>query len=122
MSILFKNYLYFFFNTIYFNIAFLFAVPNISSTTTTTTTTPSDLITTTTENGMTTTGITEDTTISNTIKSPINLPIPVTTHVLATQNLFVSSYNKLSLSITDITSSSIEYTMLPQTKITLWYN
>jgi hypothetical protein len=31
---------------------------------------------------MTTTGITEDTTISNTIKSPIHLPIPVTTHVV----------------------------------------
>jgi hypothetical protein len=75
------------------------------------------------EKELTTTGITEDTTISNTIKSPIHLPIPVTTHVLATQNLFVSSYNKLSLSITDITSSSIEYTMLSKKKqFTLWYN
>jgi hypothetical protein len=71
---------------------------------------------------LTTTGITEDSTISNTIKSPINLPIPVTTHVLTTQKLFVSSYNKLSLSITDIASSSIEYTMLSKKKFTLWYN
>jgi hypothetical protein len=94
MSILFRNHLYFFLTpfTLY---CLLFAVPNISSTTTTT------------EKELTTTGITEDSTISNTIKSPINLPIPVTTHVLTTQKLFVSSYNKLSLSITDITSSSI---------------
>jgi hypothetical protein len=41
----------------------MMAVPNISSTTTTITTPPSGLITTTTEKELTTTGITEDSTI-----------------------------------------------------------
>jgi hypothetical protein len=101
-----------FFYSIFFNIAF-FAVPIIPSTITTSTTTTSGRIIT--EEDLTTGRTIEDSTISYTkIKPPRNLSIPVTTHVRTTQKKFVSSHSKLSLAITDITSSTTENTLFTQ--------